>query len=95
MPNDPTEDIDNNYLEGGEPTLPPFDMKERMYNVIRYLKHNTTKNKQDYLLKKNDVIKIGRDKLKVSTIYIKEKTERREQRVRRRKQRLEAERIKQ
>lgn len=65
-----------------------------MYNVIRYLKQNSTKNKQDYLMKKNDIIKIGRVKFKVSQICIKDKIQRREQRVKRRKQRVEAERKK-
>ena len=68
--------------------MPPFEMRERMYNVIRYLKQNSTKNKQDYLLKKNDVIKIGRVKLKVSQIYSKVKFENREKRIVRRKERV-------
>ena len=87
-PRDPKEDIDNNYLENGEPTLPPFEMKERMYNVIRYLKQNSTKNKQDYLLKKNDIIKVGRVKLKVSTNFNNEKITLREKKAARKNKKL-------
>jgi hypothetical protein len=90
LPRDPKEDIDNNYLEGGEPTLPPFEMKERMYNVIRYLKQNSTKNKQDYLLKKHDIIKIGRVKLKVSTTFNKDKFVLKNKKKARRKEKAQA-----
>jgi len=37
-PLDVNQDIDEKYLEFGEPTLPPSQMKERMYNVVKYLK---------------------------------------------------------
>jgi len=37
-PLDKNVDVDEKYLEGGEPTLPPYEMRERMYNVVRYLK---------------------------------------------------------
>lgn len=37
-PFDINQDIDDCYLESGEPTLPPIQMRERMYNVVRFLK---------------------------------------------------------
>jgi hypothetical protein len=40
QPDDINVDVDENYLEFGEPTLPPVHMKERMYNVLRFLKIN-------------------------------------------------------
>jgi hypothetical protein len=39
-PTNPSEDIDDFYLEAGEPTLPPHGMKERMYTVVRFLKRD-------------------------------------------------------
>jgi hypothetical protein len=69
MPSDPSIDIDEQYLESGEPTLPPIEMQERLYNAIRYQRHSS--KKYDHMLKKNDVIKMGRVKLKVHTIYDK------------------------
>ena len=81
-------------MEGGEPTLPPIEMRERRYNVVRFLKVQSHVKKQDYQLKKNDVIKMGRVKLKVKDIHISEKLKLREQRIQRRKQRLENEQLK-
>ena len=39
-PEDPNKDIDEFYLEAGEPILPPNEMRERMYNAVRFLKRN-------------------------------------------------------
>jgi hypothetical protein len=72
-------------MEGGEPTLPPIEMRERMYNVVRFLKVQSQMRKQDYQLKKNDVVKMGRVKLKVKAIHINDKIKVREQKVARRK----------
>ena len=69
------------YMEGGEPTLPPIEMRERMYNVVRLIKIHSQMMNQDYKLKKNDVIKMGRVKHKVKAIHIIEKIKVREQKV--------------
>lgn len=69
-PEDPSKDTDDFYLEAGEPILPPNEMKERMYNAVRFLKRNNNIIQQDYLLKKHDVIKMGRVKLKVKDIQL-------------------------
>ena len=53
-------------------------MRERMYNVVRFLKVQSQMRKQDYQLKKNDVIKMGRVKLKVKAIHINDKIKVRE-----------------
>ena len=66
MPSDLSQDIDEKYLEAGEPTLNPIEMKERMYNVVRYQNIITSKKKLDYLLKKNDIVKMGRVKIKIN-----------------------------
>lgn len=39
-PEDPHKDIDDFYLEAGEPILPPNEMGERMYNAVKFLKRN-------------------------------------------------------
>ena len=66
----PTDDIDDFYLEAGEPTLPPVDMVERMYNVVRFMQFKNDAASHDFLLKKNDIIKMGRVKIKVKHIHI-------------------------
>jgi hypothetical protein len=43
-PLDVNQDIDEKYQEYGEPTLPPSQMKERMYNVIKHLKYSADAN---------------------------------------------------
>ena len=48
LPQDPSHDIDDFYLEAGEPTLPPVEMKERMFNVVRFLKVSKNMQAQDY-----------------------------------------------
>lgn len=77
-PDDKTEDVDENYVDSGEPTLPPIDMKERLYNVIKYKKTKQTNSKVVQQLKKNDIIKMGRVKVKVTEIHIPKKVRRRE-----------------
>lgn len=67
-------------------------MHERMYNVVRFMNNGSGLNKKkDYLLKKNEVIKMGRVKLRVSAVYIQEKVKTRERRTKRRKERVEEE----
>lgn len=67
-------------------------MHERMYNVVRFMNNGNGLNKRkDYLLKKNEVIKMGRVKLRVSAVYIQEKVKTRERRIKRRKERVEEE----
>ena len=72
-PDDPNVDVDDLYFETGEPQLPPIDMKDRMYNVVRFLKEGENMKKQEYILKKNDIIKLGRIKLKVHRVFIQKK----------------------
>jgi hypothetical protein len=70
----------------------PNKMHERMYNVVRFMNNGNGLNKRkDYLLKKNEVIKMGRVKLRVSAVYIQEKVKTRERRIKRRKERVEEE----
>ena len=44
-PDDPNVDVDDLYFETGEPQLPPIDMKDRMYNVVRFLKEGENMKK--------------------------------------------------
>jgi len=97
-PLDANQDIDDKYQEYGEPTLPPSQMRERMYHVIKHLKYSAgadaelaTYQKHNYLLKKNDIIKLGRVKLKVKSIYNKDRAQAREKCEKRRKARLRVE----
>ena len=90
-PADVNVDVDENYLEFGEPTLKPHEMKERMYNVVRFLKVNQESTKQNYTLKKNDVIKMGRIKLKVREVHHKERDTRFKERLKRRQHRIKEE----
>jgi hypothetical protein len=92
VPPDPSHDIDDFYLEAGEPTLPPCEMKERMYNVVRFLKMQNSMAVQEYQLKKNDIIKMGRVKLKIKLIHYSDKVKLRNMRLVRRKKRLQNER---
>lgn len=43
-------------------------MQERMYNVIRYNRVDKSMP-QNYLIKKHDIIKMGRVKIKVKDFY--------------------------
>ena len=43
-PLDVNQDIDEKYQEYGEPTLPPSQMRERMYHVIKHLKYSAEAN---------------------------------------------------
>ena len=36
-PTDPSKDMDDYYQENGEPTKPPNEMEERMFNVVKFL----------------------------------------------------------
>jgi len=53
-------DMENFYSEQGEQMLPPYDMSERMYLVIKQMIDK--KVNQDYVVKKYDIIKLGRVK---------------------------------
>ena len=72
---DPTEirnlyerDMENFYSEQGEQLLPPNDMSERMYLVIKQIIDH--KVNQDYEVKKYDIIKLGRVKYQVRDISL-------------------------
>lgn len=72
---DPTEirnlyerDMENFYSEQGEQLLPPYDMSERMYLVIKQIIDH--KVNQDYQVKKYDIIKLGRVKYQVRDISL-------------------------
>jgi hypothetical protein len=65
-------------LEAGEPTLPPVEMCERMYNVVRFLQYKNEAGVHDFMLKKNDIIKMGRVKIKVKHIHNQDKVKLRE-----------------
>lgn len=52
-------DVETLYSENGEQTLPPYDMCERLYLVVRSI-INEKNEHQDYELKKSDIIKVGR-----------------------------------
>ena len=61
-------------------------MQERMYNVIKY--HRIGSENFDYLLRKNDVIKMGRVKLKIKNIVNVDKKKDKEMKQKRRQQRI-------
>jgi hypothetical protein len=44
-------------------------MRERMFNIVRFLKAGPELKGRDYLLKKNDVVKMGRIKFKVQNVF--------------------------
>jgi len=92
-PLNPKDDIDEFYLEAGEPTLPAVEMRERMYNVIRFIQFKNEEGVQDFVLKKNDIIKMGRVKIKIKHIHKKGKVELRAIRQKRRIERLEIEKL--
>lgn len=89
LPNDPTQDIDDFYLEAGEPTLPPLEMKERMYSVVRFLKRDENAAAEDYLLKKNDIVKMGRVKVKIKHIHSQNWVKVKDRKLKRRQKRIE------
>lgn len=86
MPARKDQDMDDNYQEGGDPLLPPYQMSELMFNVVKYQRINN--DQVDFLLKKNDIIKMGRVKLKVKNIVNVEKTKLKDKVKRRRKRRI-------
>ena len=63
------QDVDNMYGENGEHLVPSSEMNEQMYLVVRSIMHHN--QRQDYVLKKNDVIKLGRVKFKVRAVNLK------------------------
>ena len=90
-PTDPTKDIDECYLESGEPMLPANQMEERMFSVIKYMVVGTTNRSRDHKIQTNDVIKMGRIKFKVKKVHIKEEIELKMKQKLRRKDRLKEE----
>ena len=61
-------DMENFYGDLGEQLLPPYDMTERMYLVIKSI---VDKNqRQEYEIKKHDIIKMGRVKFQVKGFNI-------------------------
>ncbi len=62
-------DVENFYSDIGEQNLPPYDMCERLYLVVRSI-INEKNEHQDYELKKSDIIKVGRQKFYVRDINI-------------------------
>ena len=66
------QNVENHYNEYGLQTLPPFEMAERMYLVIRSIlnKGNIHSN---YVLKIGDILKFGRTKILVRDINVVEK----------------------
>lgn len=71
-----TKDVDQSYAESGEQLNDPIDTFEKIYLIVRNITNRNVK--QQYELKKHDIIKLGRVKLKVKRIYIKEAEEERE-----------------
>ena len=62
-------DVDEMYKpDTGERILPACEMNEKIYLIVRSI---TNRNiKQPYVLKKSDIIKLGRVKFKVKDIFI-------------------------
>ena len=64
-----TCDFESFYSEQGIQTLPPYEMCERMYQVVKSMTDNGVE-KQEYEIKKGDILKMGRTKLLVRDINI-------------------------
>ena len=71
-----SKDVDQCYAESGEQLMDPIDTFEKIYLIVRNITNRNVK--QQYDLKKHDIIKLGRVKFKVKRIYIKEAEEERE-----------------
>lgn len=74
-PSDPHKDVDEFYRETGEPVLPPNQMEERMFSVIKYSVVGSSTQSRDHKLQTNDVIKLGRIKFKVKLVSIKDEVD--------------------
>lgn len=61
-------DMENFYGDLGEQLLEPYDMTERMYLVIKSILNRNVK--QEYEIKKHDIIKLGRVKFQVKGFNI-------------------------
>lgn len=70
------KDVDQSYADTGEQLMDPIDTFEKIYLIVRNITNRNVK--QQYELKKHDIIKLGRVKFKVKRIYIKEVEEERE-----------------
>lgn len=64
------KDVEMAYAESGEQLGDPIDTYEKIYLVVRNISNRNVK--QQYTLKKFDIIKLGRVKFKVKKIHIKE-----------------------
>ena len=71
-----TKDVDQQYAESGEQLQDPCETFEKIYLIVRNIANRNVK--QNYTLKKHDIIKLGRVKFKVKRIYIKAAEEARE-----------------
>ena len=91
QPTDIQKDIDDYYQENGEPMLPPKQMEERMFNVVKFLIVGNNEKSQDYQIKKNDLLKMGRIKFKVKAVVNKAQKSQKLKQADRRKHRLEEE----
>ena len=92
-PEDPLADVDDWYSENGRANKEPVEMKERLYHAIRFLyagnaQRRLINDRNDTLLKKNDIIKLGRIKLKVKAIVSQKKIAYRHQLLMRRRERI-------
>lgn len=70
-----SKDVDQQYPETGEPLQDPCDTFEKIYLIVRNISDRNVK--KPYVLKKHDIIKLGRVKFKVKQIYIREVEEQR------------------
>jgi len=71
-----SKDVDQQYQESGEQLQDPCDTFEKIYLIVRNISDRNVK--KPYVLKKHDIIKLGRVKFKVKHIYIKQAVEEQE-----------------
>jgi hypothetical protein len=69
-----TRDFETFYNEQGVQTLMPYEMCERMYMLVKSMTDGD-KDKQEYVVKKGDILKMGRTKLLVRDINILQKNQ--------------------
>lgn len=62
------KDVDQQYAETGEQLNEPCDTFEKIYLIVRNITNRNVK--QEYVLKKHDIVKLGRVKFKVKEIHI-------------------------
>jgi hypothetical protein len=69
-----SREIDSFYNENGSSTLKPYEMCERMYLVVKSILNKGGVH-ENYVLKKGDIIKLGRAKFLVREVNIVSKRE--------------------